>query len=107
MSDRGAEGIAAMGLTDEERRRLDALADDLAREDPRLGQVLSGATLRRRLLGSPAVLVSLIVTVSLLLGIVGVSLDQPLVFAAGSVMLTAAIWFGLAVGRRFFRRGRR
>jgi hypothetical protein len=31
-----------MSLTEEERRRLGELADNLAREDPRLGRALSG-----------------------------------------------------------------
>jgi hypothetical protein len=92
-----------MGLTDEERRRLDELADELSREDPHLGRVLTGGSSRRRRRWPPAVAVILAV-VSLPLAVLGASLAQPLLFAAGCMSLVVAVWIG-TVGR--YRRRRR
>lgn len=85
-------GGVDMGLTDEERRRLDELADELSREDPRLGQALTSRT-RWRWLSAVGVLLAV---VSLPLAVLGVSLEQPLLFAAGSTSLVVAVWIGLA-----------
>jgi hypothetical protein len=85
-----------MALTEEERRRLDALADDLAREDPQLSRALSGGPLRRSRDFSPAVLASLLVTVSLVLLVLGVGLSQLWLFTAGSVTLIGAGGIGVA-----------
>jgi hypothetical protein len=98
-----------MGLTDEERRRLDALADDLSREDPQLGRVLSGGPRRRTRHWSPALLPGVLIAVSLALVVAGVDLTQPLLFAAGSVGLVAAGGIGVSALYRSIRRwpGRR
>jgi len=93
-----------MGLTDEERRRLDELADELSREDPYLGRALTGGWLRMPRRWEPAVVVVLGL-VSLPLAVLGVTLTQPLLFAAGSVSLIVAVWLGLAAGFRRRRRG--
>jgi len=93
-----------MGLTDEERRRLDELADELSREDPYLGRALTGGSLRRLRHWEPAVAVVLTV-VSLPIAVLGVTLTQPLLFAAGSMSLIGAVWLGVAAGLRRRRRG--
>ncbi|HEY3717898.1 MAG TPA: DUF3040 domain-containing protein [Jatrophihabitantaceae bacterium] len=93
-----------MGLTDEERRRLDELADELTREDPYLGRALTGGSLRRLRRWEPALAVVLAV-VSLPTAVLGVSLTQPLLFAAGSVSLIGAVWLGVVAGLRRRRRG--
>jgi DUF3040 family protein len=81
-----------MGLTDEERRRLDELADELSREDPHLGQALTSRTGSQWL----SALGVLLAVVSVPLAVLGVSLEQPLLFAAGSTSLVVAVWIGLA-----------
>jgi hypothetical protein len=43
--------------------------------------------------------------VSLPTAILGVSLTQPLLFAAGSVSLIGAVWLGVVAGLRRRRRG--
>jgi hypothetical protein len=101
---RRARTGADMGLTEEERRRLDGLADDLSREDPQLGRALSGGPLRRSRDWSPAVLASLLVTVSLVLVVLGVGLRQLWLFTAGSVTLISAGGIGVAAGYRSLRR---
>jgi hypothetical protein len=93
-----------MGLTDEERQRLDNLADRLADEDPRLGRALSDRPLRQRLsiryrgrlLGSWARhrwamlwLGVALTAISVPLAIVGLVLRQPLVFAVGALAIVA------------------
>jgi hypothetical protein len=94
-----------MGLTDEERRRLDELADGLSREDPQLGRVLTGASARRLRQWSSAIGV-LLAVVSLPLAVLGVGLAQPLLFAAGSICLVVAVWLGIVSSSRC-RRHRR
>jgi hypothetical protein len=97
-----------MGLTEEERRRLDALADDLSRDDPQLSRALSGERQYHGRHWSPAVVASLLVTVALPLLILGVSLGAPLLFAVGSIALVGAAWVGVASACGSLRaRGRR
>jgi hypothetical protein len=93
-----------VGLTDEERRRLDALADDLSREDPQLGRVLSGGPRRRSRRWSPAVSAGVLLVVALALVILGVGLTQPLLFAAGSVSLVGAGGIGVLALYRLLHR---
>jgi hypothetical protein len=93
-----------MGLTDEERRRLDELADELTREDPHLGRALSVGLSGRMWLWPPAVAVFLAV-VALPLAVLGVDLGQPLLFAAGCTSLIAAMWIGVVGGLRRRRGG--
>jgi hypothetical protein len=95
-----------MGLTEEERRRLDELADDLSREDPQLGRALSGGPLRRSRDWSPAVLASLLVSASLVLVVLGVGLSQLWLFAVGSVTLISAGGIGVAAVYRSSRHWR-
>jgi hypothetical protein len=94
-----------VGMTDEERRRLDELADELTRDDPHLGRALSVGSFPRMRLWSPGVVVFLAV-VSMPLVVLGVGLVQPLVFTAGCASLAAAVWIGVAGGLRR-RRSRR
>jgi len=70
-----------MGLTDEERRRLDELADELTREDPYSSGPHRGS-LRRLRRWEPALAVVLAV-VSLPTAVLGVSLTQPLLSRPG------------------------
>jgi hypothetical protein len=97
-----------MSLTEEERRRLDALAEDLSRDNPELGRALSGR--RRGWRWSSAVVAGLLVIVALPLLVVGVGLTALVVFALGSFALIGAGWAGVvAVAGRSLRgrRGRR
>jgi hypothetical protein len=84
-----------MGLTDEERRRLDELADELTREDPHLGRALSVGSSGRRRLWLPPALAGVLAVVSLPLAALGVGLAQPLLFAAGCMSLVVAVWIGI------------
>jgi hypothetical protein len=93
-----------MGLTDEERRRLDQLADELTREDPHLGRALSVGLSRRLWLWPPAVAVFLAV-VALPLAVLAVDLGQPLLFAVGCMSLIVAVWIGVVRGLRRRRGG--
>ena len=93
-----------MGLTDEERRRLDELADELTREDPHLGRALTVGISGRTWLWPPAVAVFLAL-VSLPLVVLGVGLVQPLLFAAGCMSLVVALWIGVVGGLRRRRAG--
>jgi hypothetical protein len=79
-----------VGLTGEERQRLDQLAAQLERDDPRLVRRLSG---RRRRPGVPRlpswVAVGLLGAAMPLL-VVAVIVEQPALFAAGGVAMLAA-----------------
>ena len=105
-----------MGLTNEERQRLDNLADQLADEDPRLGRALSSSPLRRALWGCwrerliaewarhrrPMLWLGVAMTaISLPLAITGLVLQQPLVFAVGCLAIVAGpLMFTFAHVRR-------
>lgn len=81
-----------MALTDEERRHLDELADELAAEltctDPdlvlALSQEFTPARPKRRIFGQVLILVSVP------LAVISVSLVQPIVFASACLALVAA-----------------
>jgi hypothetical protein len=94
-----------MGLTDEERRRLDELANELSREDPYLGRALTGGSSRRRY-HSAAVAV-LLAILSLALSVLGVTVQQPVLFAVGWLLLIAAVWIAAVMGYRRYGRRRR
>lgn len=96
-----------MGLTDDERRRLDELADDLARNDPRLGRALSDEARGGRLPGHSArpadhiaesgrrrrlrLLAIVLAALALPAAAVGLVLALPLLFAAGALALPTAL----------------
>jgi len=95
-----------MGLTEEERRRLDEIADDLSRDDPRLSRALTAGfsgRIRRRLRAVALLLAVLAVAIAA----VGVGLAQPLLVAAGSLLLVIAVWIAATIGYRRYRRRRR
>jgi hypothetical protein len=96
--------MVGMGLTDEERRRLGELAEDLARDDPQLGRALSGGLFRGRRSLAAAVLLA---AVSPPLAVFGVTLTQPLLFTAASISLMAAAWIAVRTGYRRYSRRRR
>jgi hypothetical protein len=96
-----------MGLTDEERRRLNGLAEVLSRDDPGLGRALSGdlpPRRRRRLSVASVTLGSLMISLPLL--ILGIAVAQTLVFAAGSIVMIVAAGSGLVGVQRSLRRRR-
>jgi hypothetical protein len=80
-----------MALTDEERRHLDDLAEEMAAElassDPVLVQALTEPFAAGR---RPRILVPALALIAIVLAVVGVLLEQPLLFAAGGVALAAA-----------------
>jgi hypothetical protein len=84
-----------MGLTDEERRRLDDLAAELSRSDHGFARALTAkplqVRLRARLHRNRRRLALLLATaLALALAIIGVALQQVLLFAVGSVIAVAA-----------------
>jgi hypothetical protein len=96
-----------MGLTDEERRRFDELADDLSREDPELSRALSGGPSWRRPRRRASLAAAIVLALaSLPLDILGVSLAQPLLFAVGAIWLVAAVWIAVVISFRRFQRAR-
>jgi Protein of unknown function (DUF3040) len=91
-----------MALTDEERRHLDELAEELAAElactDPDLVQALAEDLRPSR--HRPRVLIQLLVLISLSLAVPGVVLVQPILFAAGCLSLMAAGFLTVTSHRR-------
>lgn len=91
-----------MGLTDDERRRLDELAAGLASEDPRLGEALSGSAPHRasrcwacRL----RLTLWLVFTLSMPLAVTGALMRLPLLFVlAGTAIVATALTFSV-IGR--------
>ncbi len=94
-----------MGLTNEERRRWDELAEDLSRQDPQLGRILGGHALRWKpsLRLQPVLLCALVICAAVLF-VLGVAFGQLWVFTVGSVVLVVAGWLGGAAGRRSLQR---
>ena len=84
-----------MGLTNEERRRLEELAGEIAAEDPKLARGLSASpakpSARRRWLGSTrwALMAIMLIGISMPLLILGVAVQQPLLFLFGAIALLA------------------
>jgi uncharacterized membrane protein HdeD (DUF308 family) len=92
-----------VSLTDEERRRLSQLADEIARDDPRLARALSSLPARRprRRLRLPAVV---LMTASIPVIVVGAVAVQTLVVAIGGlVLIVGALMFVVTLRRRFPR----
>lgn len=81
-----------MGLTDEERRRLAELADELARDDPRLGRSLSDLAPHTHVSYSHSldVLVVALLGISMPLVVAGVIVGQPLLAVVGAFSMVAA-----------------
>lgn len=87
-----------MALSDEERRRLDALAEQLSGEYPRLARNLSGGNAVRQPPHRVTYAV-LAVLAGLALVIMGVSLRQPVVGVLGFALQCAgAYWFAARLG---------
>lgn len=86
-----------MALSDEERKRLDALAEQLSEEDPRLTRKLGGSSGSR----PPHRVTSAVLAVlaGLALVIIGVSLQLPAVGVLGFALQCAgAYWFAARLG---------
>lgn len=87
-----------MALSDEERRRLDALAEQLSGEDPRLARNLEGGSSGRPALHRVTYAV-LAVLAGLALVIIGVSLQLPIIGVLGFALQCAgAYWFASRLG---------
>ena len=87
-----------MALSDEERRRLDALAEQLSGEDPRLARNLEGGSSSRH---APhrATYAVLAVLAGLALVIIGVGLRLPAIGVLGFALQCAgAYWFAARLG---------
>jgi hypothetical protein len=78
-----------MRLTDDERRRLEELSNELARSDPRLARALSG---RSRPIPAWRPAVEILIAVALPFAVVGISAAEPLLFAVACIaIVTAAV----------------
>lgn len=75
-----------MSLTDEERRRLREVADEITRDDPRLARALSAGPARRPQLRLLLVAIALMV-VPIPVVVVGAVTAQTLVVVAGCLAL--------------------
>ena len=81
-----------MPLSDSERRRLEALADDLSADDPRLALKL-GSGSAHHMVGMNALLGSMIVAAGIIVLLIGVGIQAPPVGVAGYlIMLGGAYW---------------
>lgn len=102
-----------MGLTNEERRRLDELAGEIEAEDPKLARVLSaratkpssvsGMSRSRRWFGSArwALLAILLTGVAMPLLVLGVAVQEPVLFLFGAIaLLGGPLIFTMRRGRR-------
>lgn len=84
-----------MGLTNEERRRLDQLAGEIEAEDPKLAQALSASPAKpsaarsHRWFGSARwALIAVVLTgVAMPLLVLGVAVQEPVLFLFGAIAL--------------------
>lgn len=87
-----------MGLTNEERRRLDQLAGEIEAEDPKLARALSASTAKPSAAGSARshrwfgsarwALIAVVLTgLGMPLLVLAVAVQQPLLFALGAIAL--------------------
>lgn len=87
-----------MALSDEERRRLEALEEQLSEDDPRLARNLGEAHADRRTQRRTGFAV-LAVLAGLGLVITGVAMQMPVIGAVGFALQCAgAYWFSAALG---------
>lgn len=85
-----------VGLTEDERRRLDQLATELSGQDPQLARMLSG---RQPALSRLRLLVRILLLAAAVLLVIGVATTQTLLVAMGCLAMIGAAMLLLTLRR--------